>query len=112
MSANELSIEMNYPIPPLPKFNKNSINSISNNNNNIYEISEKEKMIYKNIFDNNKEKNAERIKAHNAILIWKENNASDETIKIVAKIINPLETKGFFNLREFQVASHMASISN
>jgi hypothetical protein len=30
----------------------------------------------------------------------------------VAKIINPLEIKGFFNLREFQVASHMISISN
>ena len=119
MPVSEKSIEMNYPIPPLPKFNRNGINNninnnnnIINNNNNIYEITEKEKMLYKNIFDNNKENNDERIKAHNAILIWKENNASDETIKTVAKIINPLEIKGFFNLREFQVASHMVSISN
>jgi hypothetical protein len=121
MTVSELSIEKNYPIPPLPKLKNNSINNNNINNNinndnknqnNLYEISEKEKMIYKNIFDNNKENNTEKIKAHNAILIWKENNASDESIKIVARIINPLETKGFFNLREFQVASHMISISN
>ena len=35
MPVSEKSIEMNYPIPPLPKFKKNSINNIGNNNNNI-----------------------------------------------------------------------------
>ena len=30
--------------------------------------------------------------------IWKNNNARDEAIKIVANIIKPLENKGFLNL--------------
>ena len=118
------SIEMNNPIPPLAQFNLNNLNNNNQNNNNqnnqncnnnsgqnIYEISEQEKTFFKNIFDKKKEPNAERITAHNAIIIWKSNNADDNAIKIVANIIKPLENKGFLNLREFQVASHLITIS-
>ena len=53
----------------------------------------------------------ERIKARNAILVWKDNNADDQSIRIVANLINPLENKGFMNLKEFQVACHLINIS-
>ena len=126
------SIEMNNPIPPLPFFdlnknqnnnnqNQNNINqnnNIQNNNNqnqnnnkDIYEISEKEKAFFKNIFDSKKEPNMERITAHNSIIIWKSNNAEDEAIKRVASIIKPLENKGFFNFKEFLVACHLIALS-
>ena len=68
-------------------------------------------MNYKNIFDNQKEPNMERIRAHNAIMVWKDNNADDQSIRAVANIIKPLENKGFMNLKEFQVACHLINIS-
>ena len=127
------NIEMNNPIPPLPNFDLNNNNNQNNQNNNhnnnqnnnqnnkkninqnnnqnIYEISEKEKDLLKNIFNNLKEPNDERITAHNAIIMWKNNNVDDNIIKTIAKIIKPLENKGFFNLKEFQVASHLINIS-
>ena len=124
MPYNAQSIEMNNPIPPLAQFSFNNpnINNQSNNkqnnqnfnfnnNQNIYEISEEEKSFLKNIFDKTKEPNSERITAHNAIIIWKGNNADDNAIKIVANIIKPLENKGFLNLKEFQVACHLITIS-
>jgi hypothetical protein len=124
MPYNAQSIEMNNPIPPLAQFSFNNpnINNQSNNkqnnqnfnfnnNQNIYEISEEEKLFFKNIFDKTKEPNSERITAHNAIIIWKGNNADDNAIKIVANIIKPLENKGFLNLKEFQVACHLITIS-
>ena len=124
MPYNAQSIEMNNPIPPLAQFSFNNpnINNQSNNkqnnqnfnfnnNQNIYEISEEEKLFLKNIFDKTKEPNSERITAHNAIIIWKGNNADDNAIKIVANIIKPLENKGFLNLKEFQVACHLITIS-
>jgi len=127
MPFSPQNIEMNNPIPPLPNFNlnnnqnnnnnnnfnnnQNNNNNFNNNQNSLYEISEKEKAFFKNIFDNKKEPNGERITAHNAIIIWKSNNADDQAIKIVANIIKPLETKGFLNLKEFQVACHLITIS-
>ena len=135
------NIERNNPIPPLPQFNinlnmnnnnnqnqnnfggrnnqdnfnnnQNNQNNFNNNNNqnSIFDISESEKINYKNIFDNQKEPNLERIKAHNAIIVWKDNNASDDAIRTVANIIKPLENKGFMNLKEFQVACHLINIS-
>ena len=136
-------IDMNNPVPPLPKFNLNNNNMNQNNNNqnnfgnrnannnnminnqnnqnnnnnfnnsqnSIYEISESEKANYKNIFDNQKEPNMERIRAHNAILVWQDNNADDQSIRAVANIIKPLENKGYMNLKEFQVACHLINIS-
>ena len=125
MPFSEENIEKNYPIPPLPKFNLNiSVNNNFNNNQinkneskninttySIYNLSEKEKINYKNIFDNHKESNFERISAHNAILIWQDSNADDQTIIKVANLIKPLENKGFLNLKEFQVACHLINIS-
>ena len=132
------NIERNSPIPPLPSFNininnnqnnyanrntqdnfnnsnqnnqNNNINFSGNNQNSIFDISESEKINYKNIFDNQKEPNMERITAHNAILVWKDNNADDQAIRNVAQIIKPLENKGFMNLKEFQVACHLINIS-
>ena len=128
MPFSAQNIEMNSPIPPLPNFNFNNNNQNNNDNNqsnnfnnnqsnnfnnnqNIYEISEKEKIFLKKIFDNKKEPNVERITAHNSIIFWKSNNADDNAIRTVASIIKPLENKGFFNLKEFQVACHLISLS-
>lgn len=125
MPFSEENIEKNYPIPPLPKFNLNisennnfNINQINKNESkninttySIYNLSEKEKINYKNIFDNHKESNFERISAHNAILIWQDRNADGQTIRAVANLIKPLENKGFLNLKEFQVACHLINIS-
>ena len=131
MPYNAQSIENNNPIPPLAQFDLNNKqnnnnfnnnkqnnsynsqmnNNYNNNNNDIYEISEQEKSFFKNIFDNKKEPNSERITAHNAIIIWKSNNADDNSIKIQANIIKPLENKGFLNLKEFQIACHLITIS-
>ena len=133
------NIDRNNPIPPLPVFNLNNNNNMNQNNNqnnygnmntnnyqnqsrdnfnnqnnnqnSIFDISESEKMNYKNIFDNQKEPNMERIKARNAIIVWKDNNADDQSIRAVANIIKPLENKGFMNLKEFQVACHLINIS-
>ena len=89
MPFTEQSIEKNNPIPPLPNFdlnrnpnnNQNNFNQNNNNNNqynfnqnnnqDIYEIPDKEKAFFTNIFNNRKEPNGERITAHNSILIWK-----------------------------------------
>ena len=102
------NIEMNNPIPPLPKFD---IKIEQNQNNQIFEISDKEKNFFTKIFEQQKENNSERIKAHNAIVIWKNNNADDNAIRIVANILKPLENKGFLNLKEFIVACHLINIS-
>ena len=91
-------------------FSQNNFNQ-NNNNGDLFEISDKEKSLFCNIFNNRKEPGLERITAHNAILIWKKNNAEDNAIKIVANIIKPLENKGFFNLKEFIVACHLIAMS-
>ncbi len=70
----------------------------------------KKRHFFKIYFFNKKEPNMERITAHNSILIWKNNNADDEAIKKVAFLIKPLEIKGFFNLKEFQVACHLITL--
>ena len=91
--------------------NQNQNNNFNNNQNSIFDITENEKINYKNIFDNQKEPNMEKIRAHNAILVWKDNNADDMAIRAVAEIIKPLEQKGYMNLKEFQVACHLINIS-
>ena len=71
----------NYQNQSRDNFNNQNNNSNINNNNqnSIFDISESEKMNYKNIFDNQKEPNMERIRAHNAIMVWKDNNADDQS---------------------------------
>ena len=91
--------------------NQNNNPNFNNNQNSIFDISESEKENYKNIFDNQKEPNMERIRAHNAIIVWQDNNADDNAIRAVANIIKPLENKGYMNLKEFQVACHLINIS-
>lgn len=123
MPFNAQCIEMNNPIPPLPNFNikkdeqntqniNNGNNFNTSNNANIYEISENEKIYLKRFFDENKEQMGDKISARKAIVFWKNNGGSDPNIKTVATILKPLEQKGFLNLREFQVASHLMFISN
>ena len=94
------------------EINKNCNFDNKNNQNSLFYISEYEKIFYKNIFDNQKEPNKERISAHNAIMVWKDNSIDDQVIRDLAKIIKPLENKGFFNLKEFQVACHLIKISS
>ena len=105
----EKNIETNNPIPPLPKFDIKNLQNQSKNE--IFEIPENEKLFFKKIFDEKKENNTEKIRARNAIVIWKNNNTDDNAIKMVAKLLNPLENKGFFNIKEFQVACHLIKIS-
>ena len=88
---------------------KNINNSIEQNS--LFIISEREKKYYKNIFDRQKEPNFERISAHNAIIFWKDNNIDDDSIRIIANIMKPLENKGYLNLKEFQVSCHLLEIS-
>ena len=98
----------------------NSDNRLSNDENNIndfnkqnslFDLSDREKIYYKSIFDKRKEENFERIRAHNAIIFWKDNNIDDDSIRIIANLIKPLENKGFLNLKEFQVSCHLLNKS-
>jgi hypothetical protein len=43
--------------------------------------------------------------------MWRSTGANDNIIKKVADILKPNETKGFLNLREFQVATHLINLS-
>ena len=102
------SIENNISVNILPFLNY-KING--NNDKIIYKITENNKNMYKRLFDNNKDNN-DSISARKAITIWKSTNVSDDIIRSVASIITPLKKKGFFNLKEFQVASYLFSISD
>ena len=43
--------------------------------------------------------------------MWGSSGANDNTIKKIADVLRPNETKGFLNLREFQVATHLINLS-
>ena len=132
------NIKKNEPLPPyLPQFNLNKNNNMNPNNqinfrnekdqdnhnnnnqpkdekidaNSIFDIPDEKKITYKNIFNNLKETNFERITAREAIIFWKSNNVEDLLIRDIARIIMPLENNGQFNLKEFQVACHLINIS-
>ena len=103
------NIEKNYPIPPLPCFKY----KIKESDRIIYKISENNKIQYKRLFDSNKDKETdEKIIARKAITIWKSTNASDDFIRQIAAILTPLEQKGHFNLKEFQVATYLCYIND
>ena len=77
----------------------NSDNRLSNDENNIndfnkqnslFDLSDREKIYYKSIFDKRKEENFERISARNAVIFWKDNNIDDDSIRIIANLIKPL----------------------
>ena len=118
-------IENNKPIPPLPIFssfnnniNNNKVENYNNNNEeeeineSEYEIPEANIILYKKYFENNKDSNDNYISTKKAIEMWKRNSIKDFTIKKIANSLIPLERKGFLNLKEFQVASHLLSICN
>ena len=131
-SFSQKEIENNNPIPPLPKFflpniiNNNQKEEINLNNINlevgadeggegdesVYEIPESNIVIYKQYFENNKDSKDNYISTKKAIELWESTKMSFFTIKSVAESLKPLEKKGFLNLKEFQVAYHLLSISN
>ncbi len=130
---SQTEIENNNPIPPLPKFflaniinnNQKEENNLNNNNlevgddngegdgdESVYEIPESNIVIYKQYFENNKDSKDNYISTKKAIELWENTKMSFFTIKSVAESLKPLEKKGFLNLKEFQVAYHLLSISN
>ena len=101
------NIEKNTPIPPLPSFKY----KIKDNDRIIYKISENNKNQYKRLFDTSKDKETDTtIIARKAINIWKSTNATDDFIRQIASVLTPLEQKGHFNLKEFQVATYLCYI--
>ena len=103
------NIEKNNPIPPLPSFRY----KIKDSDRIRYIISENNKNQYKRLFDSSKDKETDNtIISRKAINIWKSTNASDDFIRQIAAILTPLEQKGHFNLKEFQVATYLCYIND
>ena len=103
------NIEKNSPIPPLANFKY----KIKESEKIIYKISENNKLQYKRLFDNSKDnENDEKIISRKAINIWRSANASDDFIRKIASILTPLEQKGHFNLKEFQVGTYLCYIND
>ena len=44
--------------------------------------------------------------------MWRSTGANDALIQKIADILRPNETKGFLNLREFQVLAHLINLSD
>ena len=94
---------------PLPSFKY----KIKMSSRIIYKLTENNKIAYKRLFDNNKDnKDDIDIIARKAITIWQSTNVSDDFIRKISTIITPLEKKGHFNLKEFQVANYLFAISD
>ena len=107
MPYTEESIEKNTPIPPLPSFKY----KIKMNDRIIYKITENNKQAFRRLFENSKiNKTDPDIISRKALDIWKSANASDDFIRKIASILTPLEKKGHFNLKEFQVANYLLAI--
>ena len=101
----EESVEKNTPIPPLPHF-KYKIKV--DNERIIFKMSQNNKIKYQKLFDDSKENKFDNnISVQKAIILWKTMDADDELIKKIIGLLNPLEQKGFLNLKEFQVGSHI-----
>ena len=110
MPYNAQSIILNRPIPPLPNFNLKK--DYLADDDNLFDMRDDEKVKYKRLFDINKDGNNDNISARKAILMWRSTGASDSIIKRIADILRPNETKGYLNLREFQVATHLINLSD
>ena len=110
MPYNAQAIILNKPIPPLPNFNLKK--DFLADNDSLFELRDDEKVKYKRVFDINKDGNNDNISARKAIQMWISMGANDNTIKKIADILRPNETKGFLNLREFQVAIHLINLSD
>ena len=110
MPFNAQAIILNTPIPPLPNFNLKK--DCLADDDNLYEMGYDEKVKFKRIFDLNKDGNNDNISARKAIQMWRSSGANDNIIKKIADVLRPNETKGFLNLREFQVATHLINLSD
>ena len=110
MPYNEQAIILNKPIPPLPNFNLKR--DFLPDGDSAFELRDDEKVKYKRIFDINKDGNYDNISAKKAIQMWRSTGTSDSTIQKVADVLKPNETKGYLNLREFQVATHLINLSD
>ena len=109
MPYTEESIEKNTPIPPLPSFKY----KIKMNDRIIYKLTENNKQAFRRLFEKSKiNKTDPDIISRKALDIWKSANTSDDYIRKIASILTPLEKKGHFNLKEFQVANYLISISD
>ena len=110
MPYNAQAIITNKPLPPLPNFNLKK--DFLADDDNLFEMRDDEKVKYKRFFDINKDGNNDNISARKAIQMWRSTGADDNVIKKVADVLKPNETKGFLNLREFQVATHLINLSD
>ena len=81
-------------------------------NDNLFEMRDNEKAKYKRFFDINKDGNNDNISARKALQIWISTGMNDALIQKIADILRHNETKGFLNLREFQVLAHLISLSD
>ena len=110
MPFNEQAIILNKPIPPLPNFNLKKDFLVDGDTS--FELKDDEKVKYKRIFDINKDGNNDNISAKKAIQMWRSTGVSDNVIQKIADVLKPNETRGFLNLREFQVATHLINLSD
>ena len=110
MPYDERAIILNKPIPPLPNFNLKK--DYLSDNDYLFEMRDDDKVKYKRYFDINKDGNNDNITARKAIQMWKSTGANDNIIIKIANIMKPNETKGYLNLREFQVATHLINLSD
>ena len=110
MPYNAQAIILNRPIPPLPNFNLKK--DYLSDDDALFEMRNDEKVKYKRFFDINKDGNNDNISARKAIQMWRSTGVDDNIIKRIAEILKPNETKGFLNLREFQVATHLINLSD
>ena len=110
MPFNEQAIILNKPIPPLPNFNLKK--DFLADGDTSFELKDDEKVKYKRIFDINKDGNNDNISAKKAIQMWRSTGVSDNVIQKIADVLKPNETRGFLNLREFQVATHFINLSD
>ena len=112
----EKEIEINSPIPPLPKFEiisqkpSNCFND--EDDGQVYQIPQSNLKLYKQLFENNKDSQLYYISTKKAIEVWERNDNKNFNIDKVANSLKPLEKKGYLNLKEFQVACHLLSICN
>ena len=110
MPYNEQAIILNKPIPPLPNFNLKK--DFLADGDTSFELRDDEKVKYKRIFDINKDGNNDNISAKKAIQMWRSTGATDNIIQKIADILKPNEIRGYLNLREFQVATHLINLSD
>lgn len=112
LPISEECIIKNAPIPPLPVFDLKKTSNPADLDA-IFAMSDKDKEKYKMFFDKNKEYN-DKITIPKSIQMWKSANVSDDNIRQILAIVQPLKENGFLSLQEFQVCTHFVfkSVNN